>query len=92
MNTTPTIAMKEKDLLEDAWKSQRQLTAAYNQESEDCLSPAVRDELLHILREEQGITFNLLNEMNKRGWYASQQAQATRIDAVKQQFAGASGN
>lgn len=86
-STTPAIAMQDKDMLGDALDSQKQITGSYNTSANEAATPAVRDELLNILREEHTIQANLFTEMQKRGWYPTPMAEEQKIQSAKQKYA-----
>ena len=82
------LPMQDKDMLGDALSAQKQITDAYNTCANECATPAVRDELLKLLREEHAIQAGVFTEMQKRGWYPTEQAPQQKIDQTKEQFMG----
>ena len=83
----PAIAMQDKDLLGDALDSQKQITGSYNTSANESATPAVRDELLNILRDEHTIQASLFAEMQKRGWYPTPMAEEQKVQSARQKYA-----
>lgn len=90
-NAASSLAMQDKELLGDALNTQKQITGLYNTCANECATPAVRDELLSILREEHVIQANVFTEMQKRGWYPTPMAEEQKIQSAKQKYTGQSG-
>lgn len=86
-NAGSGLPMQDKELIGDALNSQKQITEAYNTCACECATPAVRDELLNILREEHGIQADVFSEMQKRGWYPTPMAEEQKIQSAKQKYA-----
>ena len=84
------LPMQDKDMLGDALSAQKQITDAYNTCANECATPAVRDELLKLLREEHAIQAGVFTEMQKRGWYPTQDAPAEKIAQTKMKFSSSS--
>ena len=80
------INMCEKDILQDMLSSQKQITSNYNLFAGECEHTNLRDTFLGILADEHGIQTELFDEMQNRGWYQVQAADAAQINAVKQKF------
>ena len=80
------LPMQDKDMLGDALSAQKQITDAYNTCANECATPAVRDELLKLLREEHAIQAGVFTEMQKRGWYPTPMAEEPKIQSAKQKF------
>lgn len=85
-NTSSNMPMQDKELLTDALSAQKQITGAYNTCANECATPAVRDELLNILREEHAIQANVFAEMQKRGWYPTPMAEEQKVQSAKQKY------
>ena len=78
--------MQEKEILNDILASQKSATSAYNTFTNECATPAVRDEFMKILTEEHQIQADVFNEMHKRGWYPTPAAEQQKIQQAKQKF------
>ena len=77
----------DKAIMTDLLTTEKHLTSAYNTflcESEtteviNCLSGLLNDE--HTIKNE------LFQEMSAKGWYKTEKAEDTKLNAAKQQFA-----
>ncbi|MBP0979672.1 MAG: spore coat protein [Oscillospiraceae bacterium] len=76
----------EKEMLTDALSSQKFATENYNTFANECSNPAVKNEFMNILNEEHQIQFEVFSEMQKRGWYAVQQAEQQKVSQAKQKY------
>lgn len=76
----------EKEILGDCLNSQKQITAAYNTFTGECVNPQLRGAFLNILNEEHGIQADLFSDMNQRGWYVPEQAQQQKIWQTRDQL------
>ena len=85
MNTT-TGLMHDKEYLGDSLASQKMITANYNNFANECASPTIREGLLCILKEEHDIQAELFTEMQKRGWYQVQPADAQQLHNTIQKY------
>lgn len=86
MSQSGSIAMQDKEMLEDVLTSQKQITGLYNVYANECATPAIRDEMLNILHEEHCIQADVFMEMQKRGWYPTPMAEEQKIQSTKQKF------
>ena len=82
------LAMQDKELLSDALNAQKQITGAYDTCANECATPAIRDEMLSILREEHTIQARVFTELQKRGWYPTPMAEEQKLQNARQKFAG----
>lgn len=85
------MKMSDIELMMDSMDSQKLIGINYNAYAYDCATPNLRDEFLNILKDEQQIAAELLNEMQKRGWYTVQPADPQLIAQTKQRFQSALG-
>ena len=83
MNSAP---MQEKELFKDVLSSQKFITDTYNTFTNECSTANVRDEFLSILNEEHQMQADVFDEMKKRGWYQTPQAEQQMISQAKQKF------
>jgi spore coat protein CotF len=83
MNNTQ---MQEKDLFDDVLCSQKSITGTYNTFTNECSTANVRDEFLSILNEEHQMQADVFDEMKKRGWYTTPQAEQQMVSQAKQKF------
>ncbi len=80
------LTMTEKDMMEDALSSQKQMSADYNTCASECSQKQLQAAFLNILSEEQELGSQIFDEMSARGWYQPKQAQQSDLDQVKQKF------
>ena len=78
--------MCDKDHLFDALSSEKFATANYNTFANECKCPALRNDLMILLKEEHDIQFSIFQEADKRGWYPVPPAQQQMVDQAKQKF------
>lgn len=76
----------DKEMMNDALYSQKQITENYNIFANECAESQIRDIFMTILNEEHQIQADVFDEMSKRGWYATQSADRQQIQQVKQKF------
>ena len=74
MSQNGSIAMQDKEMLEDVLTSQKQITGLYNTYANECATTAIRDEMMNILHDEHDIQADIFMEMQKRGWYPTPMA------------------
>ena len=86
MSQNGSIAMQDKEMLEDVLTSQKQITGLYNTYANECATTAIRDEMMNILHDEHDIQADIFMEMQKRGWYPTPMAKEQKIQSTKQKF------
>mgnify|MGYP001264867812 CR=1 FL=1 len=88
MNNSQTnnAQMQDKEILEDVLTSQKAVTGAYNNFTNECATPNVRDEFMRILTEEHQIQADVFDAMKQRGWYPTPAAEQQKIQQAKQKF------
>ena len=86
MSQNGSIAMQDKEMLEDVLTSQKQITGLYNTYANECATTAIRDEMMNILHDEHDIQADIFMEMQKRGWYPTPMAEDQKIQSTKQKF------
>ena len=78
----------DREIMDDLLASQKQITAEYNTAANECASRALQTEFMTLLGEEHQIQMELFQEMQKRGWYPTEQAPRQKIEAAREQFTG----
>ena len=78
----------DREILDDILASQKQMTADYNTAAGEWASGALHSEFMTLLGEEHQIQMEIFQEMQKRGWYPTEQAPQQKIDQTKEQFMG----
>ena len=86
MSQNGSIAMQDKEMLEDVLTSQKQITGLYNTYANECATTAIRDEMMNILHDEHDIQADIFMEMQKRGWYPTPMAEEQKIQSTKQKL------
>ena len=86
MSQNGSIAMQDKEMLEDVLTSQKQITGLYNTYANECATTAIRAEMMNILHDEHDIQADIFMEMQKRGWYPTPMAEEQKIQSTKQKF------
>lgn len=80
--------LSDQEIMTDVLSTQKHITGIYNTFSNECVSEALRNDMLTILREEHNMQASVFSEMQKRGWYAPPCAQQAAIDQAKAKFTG----
>ena len=86
MNTNPNFT--DREIMDDILSSQKHISEGYNTFSNECVNQQLQNDMLNILKEEHNIQFTVFNEMQKRGWYNPDAAQAQMINDIKTKFEG----
>ena len=85
-NSQPSHQFCDKDILTDILSSQKFVTDGYNTFANECATPAVKSDFMNILTEEHQIQNEIFVEMQKRGWYPTESADADKVNKAKQKF------
>ena len=86
MNGTP---MSDKDILDDVLSSQKAITVTYNTYTNECANPQVRDTFLNLLNDEHKLESDVFDELHKRGWQPTPQADQKRIQEANEKYQNA---
>lgn len=78
--------MTDKEMLTDSLSSEKFMTDHYNHYANECASPSLMNEFMNLLSEEHQIQHDVFTEMQKRGWYQTQDAPAEKIQQAKLKF------
>lgn len=78
----------DREIMDDVLASQKQMTADYNTAANECASSALQSEFMTLLGEEHQIQMEIFQEMQKRGWYPTEQAPQQKIEKAREQFTG----
>ena len=81
--------LEEKEILTDVLSSQKSITGNYNTYTNECATPAMRDQFMSLLTEEHQIQADVFDEMHKRGWYPTPAAEQQKVQQAKQKFENA---
>jgi len=80
--------ISEREMLNDFLISQKQLTSSYNSFAGECTSEQLRNAFLNILDDEHKIQADLFCDIQSRGWYQVEQADAQKIAKARKKFTG----
>ncbi len=86
MNTNSSFT--DREIMDDVLSSQKHITDVYNTFSNECVNQQLQSDMVNILKEEHNIQFTVFSEMQKRGWYSPEAAQAQMINNTKTKFEG----
>ena len=65
--------LNDREMLTDALSSEKFMTENYNQYANECASPSLMNEFMNLLSEEHQIQHEVFTELQKRGWYPTQE-------------------
>jgi spore coat protein CotF len=77
----------DQDILNDMLTSQKFITGGYNTFANECATPKVRTDFVNILSDEHKIQADVFTEMQARGFYPTETADAAKVNEAKQKFA-----
>ena len=78
----------EKTKMTDLLNCEKHMASAYNTFLSESETSAVISCLSGILNDVHNIQNELFTEMSGKGWYKTEKAEDTKVNAAKQQFAG----
>lgn len=76
----------DEKMMHDLLYSQKQITENYNNITNECTKPQIRDIFINLLNEEHQIQSDIVDEMTKRSWLSSTSAEQQRVQQVKQKY------
>lgn len=77
---------KDKNILENILKLQNEVTSRYNDSTNQCSTPVIRSAFLGLLNEEHLIQANVFDELHKRGWLPTPEAEIQQQQQIQQEF------
>jgi len=80
--------LQDQEILTDMLSSQKQVTAHFNTYAGECSDQNLKNDMLNILRDEQGIQGHVFCEMHKRGWYQVPPAPQQMVEQARTKFEG----
>lgn len=86
MSQKKNATMSEREMMEDALSSQKQISADYNTCAGTCSDEQLRAALLNILTDEHRLAVQISDEMSARGWCQTKQAQQSDVVKTKEKF------
>ena len=76
----------DQEMTLDILSTQKSITGCYNTTANEACEPAVKNAMMSILDDEHKIQHEVFLEMQKRGWYQTEQAPENKITQAKQKF------
>lgn len=87
MQNNPNMAgFADQEMLTDSLTSQKSITGTYNTFANECATPCIKTDFINILNEEHQIQHDVFTEMQKRGWYQTENADVNKVNQAKQKF------
>ncbi|MBP7174737.1 MAG: spore coat protein [Thermoclostridium sp.] len=77
MHTTPNLT--EQEIMTDALNTEKLSITSYGTYLAEATCQQLRQELNQIINENQQVQFEIFDNMQKRGWYQSKNAQLNEI-------------
>jgi spore coat protein CotF len=75
--------LTEQQILQDTLTVQKHVTDAYNTFACECAGEQLRSAMMDILNDEHCIQASIFKDMQSRGWYPVEQADAQKIQQTK---------
>jgi spore coat protein CotF len=88
-STQQASAFCDKEILNDALMGQKLISANYNNYAGECVSEPLKNAFLNILDDEHRIQSGIFRDMQSRGWYQVEAAEATKIMETKAKLTAA---
>ena len=86
MKRLDEIGMSDKDRMSDALASQKFITCLYNTGANECEHMELKSDIMGILHEEHQIQQDIFDDMKKRGWYESREADPEKLEQAREDF------
>lgn len=78
--------LTEKELINDALSSEKQLLHVYSTYLGEATCPNLRNELTRIFNETQQMQFEMFKAMEQKGWYNTQNAELQQVQQAVDKF------
>ena len=86
MIKTNNQTMGDKEIMGDFLHTQKLAGDSYNTFAGECVNPNLRCEFMKILGEEHDMQAEIFTEMQSRGWYNPEPADAGKVNQARQKF------
>ncbi len=86
MKRLDEIGMSDKDRMSDALASQKFITGLYNTGANECEHMELKSDIMGILHEEHQIQQDIFDDMKKRGWYESREADPEKLEQARKKY------
>ncbi|MCI8553909.1 MAG: spore coat protein [Clostridiales bacterium] len=83
-----SLSMQDREMMYDALRSEKQMTGLYNTRAGECVSTALRDEMLNILHDAHSMQADIYLDMQKRGWCSAAAAEDQKVQSAREKFSG----
>ena len=88
VQTKACTTLSEQEKMTDLLSGQKYPTSIYTGYCCEAATPSVKGCLSSILQDEHRIQEEIFTAMNTRGWYPTEKAEETKLNAAKMQFSG----
>jgi spore coat protein CotF len=88
-STQQSSSFCDKEILNDALMGQKLISANYNVYAGECVSEPLKNAFLNILDDEHRIQSGIFRDMQSRGWYEVEAAEATKIKDTRAKLTAA---
>ena len=78
--------LSERELLNDALSSEKQLLHVYSTYLAEASCPNLRSELTKVFNETQQMQFEIFQAMEQKGWYSIQNAELQQVQQAVNNF------
>ena len=78
--------LSEKEIINDALSSEKQLLHVYSTYLAEASCPNLRNELTRVFNETQQMQFELYKAMEQKGWYTTQNAELQQVQQAVDKF------
>ena len=86
MNKKSAKKLTEREIMEEALKTEKEMTAEYNRRTLECSGSSIKNTFLSILDDEHEMCSWVLDEMDARGWHRAESAEQPEIFKTKQKY------
>ncbi len=83
MNKT---CFQDQEMMNDVLSTQKFIAEGYNTNATEAKNATVKTAMMSLLDEEHTLQHRVFQEMEKRGWYQTENAPQQKIDQAKQKF------
>lgn len=83
---TQGLKFADKEIMDDALHSEKQMISAYGTFLAEATCPNLRSELTKIINDKQQIQFQIYDTIVKKGWYPTKNAKLNEVQNATQKF------
>lgn len=86
MNKKSAKKLTEREIMEEALKTEKEMTAEYNRRTLECSGSSIKNTFLSILDDEHEMCSWVADEIDARGWHKEDAAEQPEIFKTKQKY------